>query len=76
MVVSTALAVVYTKHENRVLYTKLRELQKQHDALDVDWGRLQLEQSTWATHVRIEELARRKLGMRNVDYADVVIVKP
>lgn len=76
VVVITALGVVYAKHENRKLYVQFRELQKQRDALDVDWGRLQLEQSTWATHGRIEEIARKKLGMRNVDFGEVVIIKP
>lgn len=76
LVVVTALGVVYSKHENRKLYVQLRELQKQRDALDVDWGRLQLEQSTWATHSRIEEIARKKLNMRNVEFGEMVIVKP
>ena len=76
LVVVTALGVVYSKHENRKLYVQLRELQKQRDALDVDWGRLQLEQSTWATHSRIEEIARKKLSMRNVEFGEMVIVKP
>ena len=76
VVIITALGVIYAKHENRKLYVQFRELQKQRDALDVDWGRLQLEQSTWATHGRIEEIARKKLGMRNVEFGEVVIVKP
>lgn len=76
LVIISALGVVYVKHQNRMLFVELRELQKQRDAMDVDWGRLQLEQSTWATHARIEEVARRKLAMRNVEYNEVVIVKP
>jgi cell division protein FtsL len=76
LVVMTALGVIYAKHENRKLYVQLRELQKQRDILDVDWGRLQLEQSTWATHSRIEEIARKKLGMHNVEFGEMVIVKP
>jgi cell division protein FtsL len=76
LVIMSALGVVYVKHQNRMLFVELRELQKQRDAMDVDWGRLQLEQSTWATHARIEEVARRKLAMRNVEYNEVVIVKP
>lgn len=76
LVIMSALGVVYVKHQNRMLFVELRELQKQRDAMDVDWGRLQLEQSTWATHARIEEVARRKLAMRSVEYNEVVIVKP
>jgi cell division protein FtsL len=71
----SAIGVVYAKHRNRMLYVELNHLQQHQDEINVDWGRLQLEQSTWATHGRVENVARKKLGMRNVDYADVVIVK-
>jgi cell division protein FtsL len=74
-VMSSAIAVIYAKHKNRMLYVAYNQLQQQQDELKVDWGRLQLEQSTWATHGRIENVARKRLGMRNVDYAEVVIVK-
>ena len=72
----TAVLVVYAKHQNRMLYTQLTELQRQRDELNVVWGRLQLELSTWATHGRVESVARRQLGMRTLDYGEVVIVKP
>lgn len=72
----SALGVIYAKHRNRMLYVELRELQVVRDNLNVDWGRLQLEQSTWATHSRVEAVARKKLGMRNINYGEVMIVKP
>lgn len=74
-VMVSAISVIYTKHRNRMLYVELTQLQKQQDELNVNWGRLQLEQSTWATHSRIEKVARNKLGMRNIDYNEVVILK-
>ena len=76
MIMASAVGVIYAKHRNRMLYVDLRELQSQRDDLNIDWGRLQLEQSTWATHGRIEAVARKKLGMRNLDYNEVVIVRP
>ena len=75
-VMSSAIGVIYAKHRNRMLYFDLTRLQQQQDELNVNWGRLQLEQSTWATHSRIEAVARKKLGMRNINYGEVVIVKP
>lgn len=74
-VMVSAISVIYAKHRNRMLYVELTHLQQQQDELNVDWGRLQLEQSTWATHSRIEKVARSKLKMRNVDYGEVVILK-
>ncbi len=75
LVLVSALGVVFTKHQNRKLYAELAALYKQRDTMEVEWGRLQLEQSTWATHGRIEKIARQQLNMRNVDYDKVVIVK-
>jgi cell division protein FtsL len=43
--------------------------------LDVEWGQLQLEQSTWAGHARIERIARDKLGMRPPPPAHVVAIE-
>lgn len=71
----SAMAVVNAKHQNRMLYVELRNLQQQRDALNVDWGRLQLEQSTLATHSRIERFARKRLDMQSINYNEVVIVK-
>ena len=59
-----ALALVTSQHQARQLYV---ELQKEHELakqLEVEWGQLQLEASTWATHARVEKLATRALGMR------------
>ena len=75
-VMVSALGSIYVKHENRQLFSKLHELNKQRDEIEIEWGRLQLEQSTWATHVRIEKIAREKLGMETVDYNKVLIIKP
>jgi len=64
IVVACALAVVRANHEARKLFVAMEAEQKRMRDLDVEWGQLQLEQSTWAAHVRVEKLAREKLGMR------------
>ncbi|KPK56066.1 MAG: cell division protein FtsL [Thiotrichales bacterium SG8_50] len=71
----TALSVVYTKHASRKLFVELQELQQTRDELDIEWGQLQLEQSTWSTHSRIEQIAQRQLGMLAPEQRSVVIVK-
>jgi len=76
VVFGSALGVVYAQHQARTLFVTWEGLQQERDALNVEWGRLQLEQSTWATHGRIETLAREKLGMRTPSPTAVVIVKP
>jgi len=62
-VLISALAVVSTNHRARKLVTENERQQERMRALEVEWGQLQLEQSTWATHARVEEIARNKLGM-------------
>lgn len=61
--VATALSVVRSRHGNRIAFVELQQLQGHRDALEVEWGQLQLEQSAWATHGRIEQVARRELDM-------------
>jgi len=76
LVVLSALAVVYSKHQSRKLFVELNSLQKTRDAMEVEWGQLQLEQSTWATSGRIEKLARQRLQMTQMEYEKIIIVKP
>jgi cell division protein FtsL len=63
VVMISAVGVVLSKHYSRKLFVELQALETKRDELTVEWGRLQLEQSTWATHGRIEKLARERLGM-------------
>jgi cell division protein FtsL len=73
-VVASGVAVVKAKHESRRLFAELQELEREHDRLQIDWGRLQIEQSTWATHPRIESLARERLALDEPSDAQVRIV--
>lgn len=75
-VFGSAVGVVYAKHESRKVFVQLQELHKVRDGLNVEWGRLQLEQSTYTTHGLIEEKARKQLGMKIPAPEAVVIVKP
>jgi cell division protein FtsL len=76
LVLASALAVVYAKHQSRILFVELQDLKKVQDRLDTDWGRLQLEQSAWATHGRVERIARTKLGMHIPKPDNVIIIRP
>lgn len=72
----SAIGVVYSIHQSRKLFVQLQSQQAQRDEMDVEWGRLQLEQSTWATDARIEELASSKLDMIIPAPSAIVMVKP
>ncbi|MDB6096972.1 MAG: cell division protein FtsL [Francisellaceae bacterium] len=75
-VVSTALAVVYTKHQSRTLYAKLQDLQSQRDDLHIEWSQLLLEKGAWANDARVERVAREQLSMEMPQLNQIVIIKP
>jgi cell division protein FtsL len=72
----SAVALVYVQHYRRMQFVELRKLERERDAMQVEWGQLKLEQSTWATHERIERLALDKLDLRIPTAAEVVLVSP
>jgi cell division protein FtsL len=75
-VLSSALGVVYSTHQSRKLFIELQAVQAQRDKLAMEWGRLQLEQSTWSTHGRIEKIAHERLDMELPEPDSAVIVWP
>ncbi len=75
-VVGSAIAVVWARQENRTLFMQLTHLQATRDHLNVEFGRLELEQATWAGPIRIEQQARGKLGMVDPTPADTRLIQP
>ena len=71
-----ALALVTSQHRSRKLYVELQREQDTARQLDVEWGKLQLEQGTWAMHARIEKIATRSLGMQVPPPARMRILSP
>ena len=76
LVVVTSVSVVYSKHQARKLFVELQALGNDRDNMDVEWGQLQLEQSTLSTQARVELKARDQLGMVSLSADNMVIVKP
>lgn len=67
IVVVCALGVVTSQHRARKLFQELESEQERARQLDVEYGQLQLEMSTWATHPRVEKIARERLHMVSPD---------
>ena len=76
VLIGCALALVTSQHRARKLYVELQKEQELARQLDVEWGQLQLEQSTWAMHARIEKVATQGLGMRVPPSGRVQMVPP
>jgi len=64
VVMASAIGSIYAKHEARKLFTELQRLNVERDRMEVEWGQLQIEQSTWSTYARVEQLAREDMKMR------------
>lgn len=70
-----AIGLVTSQHHARKLFAELEREQARARALDVEWGQLQLELSTWGLHSRIERLAAARLGMRAPDARRTQVVE-
>jgi cell division protein FtsL len=75
LVLASAILLVYSKHQSRKLFVELQQLKHQVDALNTEWSQLQLEQSAWSGHGRIERIARDRLSMVTPESVDVVFVQ-
>ena len=75
-VLGSAVQEIYARHMARDLFVRLEKLNADRDSLDIEWGRLQLEQSYWSSHAFVERVANAKLQMNLPQTRDVRIVRP
>jgi cell division protein FtsL len=75
-VLGSAMQVIYARHKSRELFVHLEKLNAERDSLEMEWGRLQLEQSYWSSHAFVERVANAKLNMSLPQTRDVRIVRP
>jgi len=73
---ASAVGVIYARHQARDLFVHLERLDAERDALDMEWGRLQLEQSAWSSNAFVERVANAKMQMNLPQTRDVRIVRP
>jgi len=73
--VLSGMALVYTKHEARKLFVELEGLTHERDELNIEWGQLQIEQSTWAQHARIEQVATKDLSLMRPATTDIFVIE-
>ena len=76
LVMVSSVAVVYSSYETRRQVASHQRLQQENNAMQVEWGQLLLEQSTWGSYNRVEQLAGTKLKMRVPAPNEIVMVEP
>ena len=64
LAIACALGVVTSQHKARKLFVELQKEQELARQMEVEWGQLQLEQSTWAMPTRVEKIAAQQLQMQ------------
>jgi cell division protein FtsL len=74
-VVASAVSTVYVKHVSRSLFVELHALEGLDDEMEIEWGKLQLEQSTWAQPDRVRTLAVDRLQLYMPPGESVVLVE-
>ncbi len=74
ILIACALSVVTSQHKARKLFVELEKEQTLAQQLAIEWGQLQLEQSTWAKHTRVEKIATEQLQMRLPDASRVRVI--
>ena len=74
ILIACALSVVTSQHKARKLFVELEKEQELARQLAVEWDQLQLEQSTWAMHTRVEKIATGQLHMRMPDASRIRVV--
>ena len=75
LVVISSVALVQSSHRARKLFSELQDLRQDALQLEEEWGRLLLEQSTWASPDRVQRLAEDELGMTAPDMRKVIMVR-
>ena len=75
-VLGSASGAIYSKHRARELFVELEQLNTRRDNLEIEWGQLQLEQSSWSTHAFVESVASKKLHMAMPPPRDIKLVSP
>jgi cell division protein FtsL len=75
-VLGSSVAVVYSSFETRRLVARHQRLQLENNTMQVEWGQLLLEQSTWGSYNRVEQLAGTQLKMRVPSPSEIVMVQP
>jgi cell division protein FtsL len=75
LVLVSSLGVIFSTYKSRQLFSDVQLQHRDSMQLEEQWGRLLLEQSTWASHSRVEGLARAKLGMVVPDPGAMIVIK-
>lgn len=73
--VISAQFVIYSSFEARGHINHLHQLERDRNAMQVEWGQLLLEQSAWASHSRVEAMVTEQLNMAVPSAKKIILVR-
>lgn len=76
MLMLSAIAVIYSKYQSRLVFIEIQNKEKELDDYEVEWGRLQLELTTLTEENRVEIEARDRLLLTLPAQNKIVYIKP
>jgi len=75
LLVISAQFVIYSSFEARGYINHLHQLERERNAMQVEWGQLLLEQSAWASHSRVESMVTEQLDMGVPLAHEIILVR-
>ncbi len=75
ILLSSGLAVIYAKYNSRLVFIEIQKAEQELDRLEVLWGRLTLEERMLAEHNRVEKIARKTMGLVELERKSIVYIK-
>ena len=75
VIMISSIAVSYSVHLSRKTVASLAILERQQQAIEVEWGQLLIEQSAWGAYGRVERIAVERLGMKMPEPGNIVMLK-
>ncbi|CCE25266.1 cell division protein FtsL [Methylotuvimicrobium alcaliphilum] len=76
LLLGSALGVIYSKYQSRLLFVEIQQQERELDRYEVEWGQLQLELTTLAEENRVEQIARDKLKLVMPERDKIIYLKP
>jgi len=64
VLIACALGVVTSQHRARKLVVAIQQEKDRAQQLEVEWGQLRLEHSTWSMPARVENIVANQLQMQ------------
>lgn len=76
VLMASAAALVTSQHRARTLYAELEREREVAKQIETEWGQLNIEQSTWSMHSRIEKVASMRLHMTAPNQNNLQMLDP